>query len=78
MGGFASWRRLRSNTPMSARLMTILTGRDLPTIRQARTPQPSIIKEKKLADFKRVIEQTGILRPQPTASVTATAADTAD
>jgi hypothetical protein len=58
--------------------MMILTGRDLPTIRQARTPQPSIINEKTLADFNRVIEQTGILRPKPKASATATAVDTAD
>jgi hypothetical protein len=63
---------------MTPRFMTILIGRDQPTIRQAKTPEPSIINEKTLADFKRVIEQTGILRPEPTASVTATAADTAD
>jgi hypothetical protein len=42
--------------------MTILTGRDLPTIWQARTPKPSIINEKTIADFTRVVEQTGILQ----------------
>jgi hypothetical protein len=45
---------------MAPRFMTILTGRDLPTIRQARTPQPSIINTKTIADFARVVEQTGI------------------
>jgi hypothetical protein len=45
---------------MAPRFMTILTGRDLPTIRQARTPQPSIINTKTIADFARVVEQIGI------------------
>jgi hypothetical protein len=42
---------------MTTRFMTILTGRDLPTIWQARKPQPSIINEKTVADFTRVVEQ---------------------
>jgi hypothetical protein len=78
IGRFARRPRLRSNAPMAPRFLTILTGRDLPTVRQARTPQPSIINEKTLADFNRVIEQTAISRPKPAASATATAADTAD
>jgi hypothetical protein len=78
IGRFATRRRLRSNALMAPRFMMILTGRDLPTIRQERTPQPSIINEKTLADFNRVIEQTGILRPKPKASATATAVDRAD
>jgi hypothetical protein len=42
-------------------LVTILTGRDLPKIRQPREPEPSIINEKTIAEFTRVVEQTGIL-----------------
>jgi hypothetical protein len=41
--------------------LTILTGRNLPKIQQPRDPEPSIINEKTLADFTRVVEQTGIL-----------------
>ena len=41
--------------------LTILTGCNLPKIRQSREPQPSIINEKTIADFTRVVEQTGIL-----------------
>jgi hypothetical protein len=41
---------------MATRLLTILTGRN-------REPEPSIIneKEKTIADFTRVVEQTGTL-----------------
>ena len=46
---------------MAPRFMTILTGDDLPKIRQARAPEPSIINTKTIADFTRVVEQTGIL-----------------
>jgi hypothetical protein len=46
MGRFASRRWLRSNVRMTPRFMTILTGRDLPTIRHARATPPSIITEK--------------------------------
>jgi hypothetical protein len=52
-------------TRMAPQFMTILTGRDLPRIRQARAPEPSIIDEKTIADFTRVVEQTGILDRQP-------------
>ena len=38
-----------------------LTGRNLPKIRQPREPEPSTIDEKTIADFTRVVEQTGIL-----------------
>ena len=45
--------------------LTILTGRNLPKIRQARDPE--IINEKIIADFTRVVEHTGILqRESPT------------
>jgi len=46
---------------MTPRFLTILTGRNLPKIRQPREPEPSTINEKTIADFTRVIEQTGIL-----------------
>ena len=46
---------------MAPRLLTILTGHNLPKIRQSREPGPSIINEKTIADITRVVEQTGIL-----------------
>jgi hypothetical protein len=42
--------------------LTILTGRNLRKIKQPRRPEPSIINEKTIADFTRVVEQTGILK----------------
>jgi hypothetical protein len=48
---------------MVPRFLTVLTGRNLPTIRQPRAPEPSTINEKTIADFTRVVEQTGILKP---------------
>jgi hypothetical protein len=48
---------------MAPRFLTILTGRNLPKIRQPREPEPSIINEK----TTRVVEQTGILKPEPAA-----------
>ena len=45
---------------MPYRFLTI-TGRNLPKIRQPREPEPSTINEKTVADFTRVVEQTGIL-----------------
>jgi hypothetical protein len=45
-----------------ARFLTILTGRNLPKIWQSREPEPSIINENTIADFTRVVEQTGILQ----------------
>jgi hypothetical protein len=41
---------------------TLLTGRNLPKIRQAPEPERSIIYEKAVADFTPVVEQTGILK----------------
>jgi hypothetical protein len=52
---------------MALRFLTILTGRNLPTIRQPREPEPSTINEKTIADFTRVVEQTGILEREPRA-----------
>src|SRR6266550_2204415 len=46
---------------MAPRFFTVLIGRNLPKIRQSREPEPSIINEKTIADFTRVVEQTGIL-----------------
>jgi hypothetical protein len=47
---------------VAPRFLTILTGRNLPKIiRQSRKPEPSIINEKTITDFTRVVEQTGIL-----------------
>jgi hypothetical protein len=48
---------------MAPRFFTLLTGRNLPKIRQQREPEPSIINENTVADFTRVVEQTGILQP---------------
>jgi hypothetical protein len=42
---------------MAPRFPTILTGRNLPKIRQPREPKPSTINEKTVADFARVVEQ---------------------
>jgi hypothetical protein len=57
---------------MAPRFLTILTGRNLPKIRQSHGPEPSIINEGTIADFTRVVERTGILEreriaatPQP-------------
>ena len=47
---------------MAPRFLTILTGRNLPKIiGQPMKPEPSTINEKTVADFARVVEQTGIL-----------------
>jgi len=42
---------------MAPRFLTILTGRNLPKIRQQREPEPSAINEKTIADFTRVVER---------------------
>ncbi|MDB5535018.1 MAG: hypothetical protein JWO28_3333 [Hyphomicrobiales bacterium] len=47
---------------MASRFLTLLIGRNLPKIRQPREPEPSTINEKTVADFARVVEQTGILK----------------
>jgi hypothetical protein len=41
--------------------LTILTGRNLPKIRQSGEAEPSTINDKTVADFTRVVKQTGIL-----------------
>jgi hypothetical protein len=46
---------------MAPSFLTILTGRDLPIIRQPREPDPSTNDEKTNADITRVVEQTRIL-----------------
>jgi hypothetical protein len=46
---------------MAPRFFTLLTGRNLPKIQQPREPEPSTLNEKTIADFTRVVEQTGIL-----------------
>jgi hypothetical protein len=48
---------------MARRFLTILTGHNLPQIRQAKEAEPSAINEKTIANFTRVVEQTGILTP---------------
>ena len=53
---------------MAPRSLTILTGRNLPKIRQSRESEPSIINEKTVADFTRAVEQTGILEREPVAT----------
>ena len=44
---------------MAPRLLTILTGRNLPKIRQSGEAEPSTINDKTIADFARVVDQTG-------------------
>jgi hypothetical protein len=46
---------------MTLRFLTILTGHNLPKIRQSREPESSTITEKTIAAFTRVVEQTEIL-----------------
>jgi hypothetical protein len=47
--------------------MLILTGQNPPKIRQSRELEPSTINETTIADFTRVVEQTGILERGPRA-----------
>ncbi len=49
------------------RFLIILTGRNVPNIRQPRKPGPSIVTEKTIADFTRAVLQTAILEREPTA-----------
>jgi hypothetical protein len=60
---------------MAPRFLTILTGRNLPKIRQSKEPGPSIINERTIADFTRVVEQTGILKPADSGSTADPPAD---
>jgi hypothetical protein len=50
---------------MTPRLLTIMTGHNLPKIRQPKERLPSIINERTIADFTRVVEATRILDPAP-------------
>jgi hypothetical protein len=52
------------------RFLTILTGRNMPTIRQPAAPEPSTINDKTIADFTRVVKQTGILRRTESSTAT--------
>jgi hypothetical protein len=61
----ASAIRFRFDGVMVPRFLTILTGRNLPKIQQPREPEPSILNKKTVADFARVVEQTGILQRAP-------------
>jgi hypothetical protein len=47
---------------MPRRPLPTLTGHNLPKLSQVKAPEP--VNEKTLADFTRVVEQTGILKPQ--------------
>jgi hypothetical protein len=67
LGLFACAPAPRFDAGMAPRLLTTLTGRDLPKIRQSREPEPSIVNEKTIADFARVLEQTGVLEREPVA-----------
>ena len=53
---------MRFDGGMATRLLTILAGRNLPKIRQSGAAEPSIVNTKTVADFMRVVEQTGILQ----------------
>jgi hypothetical protein len=53
---------------MAPRFLTILTGHNLPKILQPREPESSTINGKTIADFARVVEQTGILERGPSAT----------
>ena len=51
---------------MTPRFLTILTGRNIPKITlPPREAEQSTINEKTIADFARVVEQTGILERKP-------------
>ena len=60
-----SWP-LRFDVGMAPHFLPILTGRNLPVIWQLTAPEPSTINEKTIADFARVVDQTGILEGEPT------------
>jgi hypothetical protein len=63
---------------MAPRFLTIPTGRNLPKIRQQGEPEPSTINEKTIADFKSVVERTGILKPTPPAPAPGPTSDAPD
>jgi hypothetical protein len=49
---------------MERHFLPIMTGYSLPRIRQLLEADPSIINNKTIGDFTRVVEQTDILRPE--------------
>ena len=56
---------------MARHFLTFLTGQNMPVIRQRPDSEPSIINDKTVADFTRVVEQTGILKqPLPKSDTT--------
>jgi hypothetical protein len=55
----------RKRSLSAPRFLTILTGHNLPKIWQSSEPEPSIINQKTITDFTRVVEQTGILEREP-------------
>jgi hypothetical protein len=61
IGRFAYVVPRRFDGGIAPRFLTVLTGRNLPKIRQSRKPEPSTINEKTIADFTRAVEQTDIL-----------------
>jgi hypothetical protein len=63
---------------MAPRFLTILTGRNLPKIRQQGEPELSTINEKTIADFKSVVERTGILKLTPPAPASGPTSDAPD
>jgi hypothetical protein len=63
---------------MAPRFLTILTGRNLPKIRQSREAEPATINGKTVADFTRMVERTGILKPTPPAPAPGPTSDAPD
>jgi hypothetical protein len=49
---------------MASRSRIILTGSKLPKIQQPSEAAPSIVNERTISDFTKVVEQTGILKPR--------------
>src|SRR5258706_12183550 len=61
------WDRCDRSVRRADNLVSSAYG--LPKIRQPREPEPSTINEKTIADFTRVVEQTGILERDVNAAV---------
>jgi hypothetical protein len=68
-GKIEDWQLLAQRT-MAPRFLTILTGRNLPKIRQPGEPEPSTINEKTVSDFTLMVEETGIRDRDQTAKPT--------
>jgi hypothetical protein len=50
---------------MASHFLSILTGHNLPKFGRVRDPEPSTVKEKTIAEFTRVVEQSRILERKP-------------